>query len=131
MSRDMSGMNMGDSTTTSGSTMMMKPSVPLLLLLPLPSLSPASCRTAAPDDPSSPDDDDGRARYFHGSLGDSLWFSSWSPTTGGGVVACCAVLFFLALVERFMLAVRAAVEVRWRDRCARVISALASELRED
>ena len=55
-------------------------------------------------------------RYFHGTLSDTLWFSSWTPTSGGGFAGACIVLFFLAIVDRFLAAVRASAEVRWKAR---------------
>ncbi|GAA5876770.1 hypothetical protein JCM16303_006281 [Sporobolomyces ruberrimus] len=72
---DMSGMNMGQSNSTSATMM---------------------------------------STYFTTSLGASnLWFSSWTPTSAGATFGACLGLFFLAILSRFLAAVKSCAEVAW------------------
>ncbi|GAA5840053.1 hypothetical protein JCM3766R1_000658 [Sporobolomyces carnicolor] len=72
---DMSGMDMGQSNSTSAMTM---------------------------------------STFFNTSLGASnLWFSSWTPTTAGSTFGACLGLFFLAILSRFLSAVKSCAEVAW------------------
>lgn len=54
--------------------------------------------------------------YFHGTLGDTLWFASWAPSSAGSFFAACFVLFVLGVLDRFLAAVRAMSESRWQAR---------------
>lgn len=48
------------------------------------------------------------------SLGASnLWFSSWTPTTAGSTFGACLGLFFLAILSRFLSAVKTCAEIAW------------------
>ncbi|GAA5897314.1 copper transporter family protein [Sporobolomyces salmoneus] len=52
--------------------------------------------------------------YFTTSLGASnLWFSSWTPTSPGSTFGACLGLFFLAILSRFLAAVKSCAEVAW------------------
>ncbi|GAA6011231.1 hypothetical protein JCM11491_006767 [Sporobolomyces phaffii] len=54
--------------------------------------------------------------YFTTSLGASnLWFSSWTPTTAGATFGACLGLFFLAILSRFLAAVKSCAEVAWAE----------------
>ncbi|KIK93308.1 hypothetical protein PAXRUDRAFT_145356 [Paxillus rubicundulus Ve08.2h10] len=52
--------------------------------------------------------------YLHFTPGDTLWFLGWVPNTTGAMVGACIGLFLLALVERWVAACRALMEVHWR-----------------
>ncbi|GAA5909909.1 hypothetical protein JCM5296_007437 [Sporobolomyces johnsonii] len=43
----------------------------------------------------------------------NLWFSTWTPTTAGSTFGACLGLFFLAILSRFLSAVKACAEVAW------------------
>ena len=43
----------------------------------------------------------------------NLWFSSWTPTTSAATAGACIGLFFLAILSRFLSAVKACAEVAW------------------
>ncbi|KAL0953024.1 hypothetical protein HGRIS_007228 [Hohenbuehelia grisea] len=52
--------------------------------------------------------------YLHFTLGDALWFQGWVPKSTGAMVGTCIGLFLLAIVERWIAAMRAMMEVHWR-----------------
>ena len=54
--------------------------------------------------------------YFHSTPGIALWFKEWTPSSAGGIVGACFVLFFFALFERFISAVRGVCERHWQAR---------------
>lgn len=55
--------------------------------------------------------------YLHFSPGDTLWFMGWVPLTAGATFGACIGLFVLALVDRWLAAIRATAERSWRQRC--------------
>lgn len=54
--------------------------------------------------------------YLHFTPGDTLWFIGWVPSSKGAMVGVCIGLFLLALVERWLAAVRGVMEVHWAVR---------------
>ncbi|KAJ7138879.1 Ctr copper transporter family-domain-containing protein [Mycena filopes] len=52
---------------------------------------------------------------LHFTLGDTLWFAGWVPQSGGAMAGACIGLFLLALVDRWLAAVRAMLEVHWHE----------------
>lgn len=54
--------------------------------------------------------------YLHFTPGDTLWFLGWVPSSKGAMVGVCIGLFLLALVERWLAAVRGVMEVHWAVR---------------
>lgn len=58
--------------------------------------------------------------YLHFTPGDVLWFLGWVPASAGAMVGTCIGLFLLALVERWIAAGRAVMELHW-SRSARTI----------
>ncbi|GAA5982108.1 hypothetical protein JCM11641_000590 [Rhodosporidiobolus odoratus] len=51
---------------------------------------------------------------FTTSLGAAnLWFPSWTPTSPGSTFGACLGLFFLAILSRFLTAVKACAETAW------------------
>ncbi|GAA6028937.1 hypothetical protein JCM8097_001514 [Rhodosporidiobolus ruineniae] len=51
---------------------------------------------------------------FTTSLGAAnLWFSSWTPASAGATFGACLGLFFLAILSRFLAAIRACAETAW------------------
>lgn len=91
---------MSDGTSTSAMSMTMKSKSPQPLLSSLASLKAVALPTV----------------YFHGTLGDTLWFASWAPSSAGSFFAACFVLFVLGVLDRFLAAVRAMSESRWQAR---------------
>lgn len=54
--------------------------------------------------------------YLHITGGDFLFFESIQPSSNGAIGGACICLVLLALLERFMHAVRRRLEVYWRSR---------------
>ncbi|KAI0027922.1 Ctr copper transporter family-domain-containing protein [Vararia minispora EC-137] len=54
--------------------------------------------------------------YFHFTPGDNLWFLGWAPYSAGAMVGTCIGLFLLALIERWLAAMKAVMEVHWHTR---------------
>ncbi|KAJ7036130.1 CTR copper uptake transporter [Mycena alexandri] len=48
-------------------------------------------------------------------LGDTLWFKGWVPQSAGAMAGVCIGLFLLAIVDRWIAAVRAMMTAHWRD----------------
>ncbi|KAI0061354.1 CTR copper uptake transporter [Artomyces pyxidatus] len=61
-------------------------------------------------------------QYLHFTSGDNLWFLGWVPKSAGAMVGTCIGLFMLALVERWLSAMRAVMEVHWNIRAQIVLS---------
>lgn len=56
--------------------------------------------------------------YLHFTPGDTLWFLGWVPLSGGATAGACIGLFLLALVDRWLAAIRATADRAWRIRYA-------------
>ena len=54
--------------------------------------------------------------WLHFTPGDILWFYGWVPSSTGAMVGTCIGLFLLALVDRWIAACRAVMEVHWSKR---------------
>ncbi|KAJ3976101.1 CTR copper uptake transporter [Lentinula raphanica] len=55
--------------------------------------------------------------YLHFTIGgDILWFQGWVPQGPGAMFGACVGLFLLALVDRWIAACRAMMEVHWAKR---------------
>ncbi|KAJ3711397.1 copper transporter [Lentinula raphanica] len=55
--------------------------------------------------------------YLHFTIGgDILWFQGWVPQGPGAMFGACVGLFILALVDRWIAACRAMMEVHWAKR---------------
>ena len=48
--------------------------------------------------------------YFHFTPGDILWFQGWVPGRNTTLFGACVGLFVLALLHRWVIALRAALE---------------------
>ena len=55
--------------------------------------------------------------YLHFTPGDVLWFQGWVPKSPGAMFGACLGLFLLAIVERWIAAIRSLAEAYWRKRC--------------
>ncbi|KIK09641.1 hypothetical protein K443DRAFT_127524 [Laccaria amethystina LaAM-08-1] len=55
--------------------------------------------------------------YLHFTPGDVLWFQGWVPKSPGAMFGACFGLFLLAIVERWIAAIRSLAEAYWRKRC--------------
>lgn len=54
--------------------------------------------------------------YLHFTGGDNLFFESWQPSSHGAIAGASIALVVLAIFERFLFSIRAAMEARWRRR---------------
>lgn len=54
--------------------------------------------------------------YLHFTGGDALFFKQLTPDSKGAIAGAATVLFFLALLERYVVAKRVSMEARWRQR---------------
>lgn len=54
--------------------------------------------------------------WLHFAGGDNLFFESWRPTSPGAIAGACIGLFILAIIDRWMAAVRRLMEAYWRRR---------------
>ncbi|KAJ6502883.1 CTR copper uptake transporter [Mycena vitilis] len=46
-------------------------------------------------------------------LADTLWFAGWVPSSGGALAGACIGLFVLALLDRYVAAMRVLLSARW------------------
>lgn len=58
----------------------------------------------------------GMMAFLHFTSGDTLWFEGWVPESSGAIGGTCVGLFLLALVERWLSAMRGMAEMYWRNR---------------
>ena len=54
--------------------------------------------------------------YLHFTGGDALFFKQLTPDSSGGMGGASIVLFFLAMLERYVFAKRASLEAHWKQR---------------
>jgi solute carrier family 31 (copper transporter), member 1 len=54
--------------------------------------------------------------WLHFATGDVLLFEDWAPTAPGAVFGACIGLFTLAIVERWLGALRRFMELWWAER---------------
>ncbi|KAK7692768.1 hypothetical protein QCA50_004401 [Cerrena zonata] len=59
--------------------------------------------------------------YLHFSGGDNLLFKSWRPSSVGALTGACIGLILLAVLDRWMAAVRGLLEVRWEQHALAVM----------
>jgi len=60
--------------------------------------------------------------WLHFTMGDNLFFASWVPLSRGAVVGACIGLFLLAIIERWIAAMRAVMETFWTRRSIQFIT---------
>jgi hypothetical protein len=61
-------------------------------------------------------------RFFHFTPGDVIWFLGWVPQSRTAVAGASIGLFLLALVDRWLAAIRASAESHWRRKYVFVYS---------
>ena len=54
--------------------------------------------------------------YLHFTGGDNLFLSVWAPTSGGEIAAACIGLLLLAMLERWLAAMRMVFDHHWHHR---------------
>lgn len=54
--------------------------------------------------------------YLHFTPGDILWFEGWVPESVGAMIGACIGLFMLALIDRWLAAMRRVMEGHWARR---------------
>ncbi len=52
--------------------------------------------------------------WLHFEGGDALWFESWHPSSKGAIAGAAIGLFILAIIERWIAAMRGVMEIHWR-----------------
>jgi solute carrier family 31 (copper transporter), member 1 len=60
--------------------------------------------------------------YLHFTGGDNLLFQTWHPTSSGALAGACIGLVVVALLERWLFAVRAGLEAYWRHKALALAS---------
>ncbi|KAH7920822.1 CTR copper uptake transporter [Leucogyrophana mollusca] len=60
--------------------------------------------------------------YLHFTPGDNLWFLGWVPRSAGAMVGACIGIFLLALIERWIAACRAVMELHWSRQASVAVS---------
>lgn len=58
--------------------------------------------------------------YFHSYYGDYLFLKSWQPKSAGAVAGACIGLFVLAIIDRFVSAIRGSFERHWRNQLVNI-----------
>jgi len=51
--------------------------------------------------------------YLHFTTGDNLWFLGWVPKSSGAMVGACLGLFLLGILDRWIGACRAVMQMHW------------------
>ncbi|EJD04040.1 uncharacterized protein FOMMEDRAFT_167322 [Fomitiporia mediterranea MF3/22] len=59
--------------------------------------------------------------YLHFTGGDFLFFKSITPSSNGAIAGAAIFLFFLAIFERVVVAMRAVMENRWKQRAKALV----------
>lgn len=59
---------------------------------------------------------------FHATPFDQLWFAGWIPQTNGAMVGACVGLFLLAVIDRWVAAIRGLCEVWWKQRTDAILA---------
>lgn len=54
--------------------------------------------------------------YLHFTSGDALFFKSWTPSSAGAIAGASIGVLVLAILERWLSAVRGVLEEHWRRR---------------
>jgi len=54
--------------------------------------------------------------YLHFAGGDNLLFKSWTPSSPGAIAGACIGLAVIAMLERFVAAIRSVMGAHWRAR---------------
>jgi len=69
--------------------------------------------------------------FMHFQAGSPIWFLEWMPTTTGAVVGASIGLFLLAIVERWLSAMRIVMEAWWRRRAESILAARFTPVPEE
>ena len=56
--------------------------------------------------------------WLHFTGGDKLFFNSLQPSSHGAIAGACIVLALLAILDRYVSAMRAVAQARWAHRSA-------------
>lgn len=60
--------------------------------------------------------------YLHSTSSDVIWFLRWVPQSRGAMAGAGIGLFLLALIDKWLTAIRASAESYWRRRCLFFVS---------
>ncbi|THH05105.1 hypothetical protein EW145_g5037 [Phellinidium pouzarii] len=69
--------------------------------------------------------------YLHFTGGDSLFFRTIAPKSKGALAGAAVFLFFLAMLERFVVAMRAVMEAHWKQSARSALAARNVVLKDD
>ncbi|KAH9949020.1 Ctr copper transporter [Amylocystis lapponica] len=61
--------------------------------------------------------------YLHFTGGDNLFFKTWTPSSHGAIAGACIGLVALAILERFLGAVRSVLGAQWRQKAMALVEA--------
>lgn len=61
--------------------------------------------------------------WLHFTRGDSLFFMAWVPLSTGAVIGACIGLFLLAIIDRWVSAMRAVMQLYWSRRTEDLLAA--------
>ncbi|KAJ3842972.1 Ctr copper transporter [Lentinula raphanica] len=64
--------------------------------------------------------------YLHFTAGDNLLFQTWHPDSSGAIAGACIGLVVIALLERWLFAIRSGLESYWHHRALGLASKDAS-----
>lgn len=71
----------------------------------------------------------GMSAWMHVVGGDTIWFEGWAPSSPGAIAAATIGLFLLAIVERWLSAMRTVMEAWWKQKAEAVVAARLVGLR--
>lgn len=63
--------------------------------------------------------------FLHFKPGDTILFQNWIPTKPGPIFGACVGLFLLAILDRWLAALRRFMELWWAERCVQLERATA------
>ncbi|KZW01963.1 hypothetical protein EXIGLDRAFT_829540 [Exidia glandulosa HHB12029] len=67
---------------------------------------------------------------FHFTGGDVIWFTGWAPSSPGAIAGAAIGLFLLAIVERWLAAMRIVMEAWWKQKAEAVVAARHVQLQD-
>ncbi|EIN13571.1 hypothetical protein PUNSTDRAFT_79204 [Punctularia strigosozonata HHB-11173 SS5] len=60
--------------------------------------------------------------FLHFTSGDALFFKAWTPSSAGALAGASIGLFFLAVFERWLAAMRGVLAIHWHKRALQMMS---------
>ncbi|KAF8527871.1 Ctr copper transporter [Hysterangium stoloniferum] len=69
--------------------------------------------------------------WLHFTKGDNLFFMAWVPLSTGAVIGACIGLFLLAIIDRWVSAMRAVMQLYWSRRTEEILAARSAMLNDE